>query len=307
MSSLTRRTTILAILLAATGISFAQEAPKTACVPASSPPRKAIQTPLIDLKQGPIELHCGSQTVTQGAADSEQHPKQASAETSALQWMEGFAKLSGSLAWPVFGLIVLFTFRRQLAELIGRIKSIELGKNKLILDTQLKPSSTPQQNTKAQKESEEADQPPATDKMPQFKAAPITKYLLAEDLALRALQEEYGSPIRRQVTAGADPGFDGAFVVENRLYIVEVKYFRSSFLPGKLESSIVGLANSINRYGWTNVQIILAAVFEELDDAYTKTIRISKAVSASNVPVVVRTFSMAELSARFGVSPDTDG
>jgi hypothetical protein len=170
----------------------------------------------------------------------------------------------------------------------------------------LKPTSAPKQATKAREENQESEQGQAIDTMPQLKSTPRTKALLAEDLALRALQEEYGASIRRQVTAGDDPGFDGAFVVENRLYIVEVKYFRSSFLPDKLESSILRLASSINRYGWTNVQIILAAVFEELDDAYKKTIRLSNAVSASSVPVVVRTFSMAELNARFGVPPDLE-
>lgn len=297
----------LAVLLVVTPLAFAQDAPKAACLPASSPPRKAAQPQPTYLQQVPIELHCGSQTVTQMPAALDQRPKQEPPEATPLLWIEALAKLSGSLAWPFFGLIVLFTFRRQFAELIGRIKSIELGKNKVLLETQLRPTPAPQQAAKSLEESKDVDEAPATSTIPPLKEVSRSRYLIAEDLALRALQEEYGASIRRQVTAGADPGFDGAFVVDNRLYIVEVKYFRSSFLPDKLRSSILNLANSINRYGWSNVQIILAAVFEELDEAHTKTTRLSGAVSSSTVPVIVRTFSMAELNARFGVQPATDG
>jgi hypothetical protein len=306
MRRLIRTAAALTILLLAVRIPVAQEVAKGACVPASSPPRKTVPVPPIEIHQGPIELHCGEQTVNQAPATTEQHTQPKLKEPTILQLLEGCAKLASSLAWPLFALVVLVTFRRQFGGLIGRIKSIELGNNKVVLDTQLKPTSAPKQATKAREENQESEQGQAIDTMPQLKSTPRTKALLAEDLALRALQEEYGASIRRQVTAGDDPGFDGAFVVENRLYIVEVKYFRSSFLPDKLESSILRLASSINRYGWTNVQIILAAVFEELDDAYKKTIRLSNAVSASSVPVVVRTFSMAELNARFGVPPDLE-
>lgn len=307
MSSITQRTKTLAILLAATSISFAQEAPKSSCVLASGSLRKDIQAHPTIPQQGSIELNCGSQTVTQAPSVADQRSKQDPTESTLLQWIEGLAMLSSSLAWPLFGLTVLFTFRRQLSELLGRIRSIEVGKNKVVLDTQLKPTPAPRQSAKSQEESEDADHEFGTGATPPLRPTSRTRYLLAEDLALRALQEEYGASIRRQVTAGADPGFDGAFVIENRLYIVEVKYYRTSFLPEKLQSSIVRLAGSINRYGWSNVQIILAAVFEELDDAYKKTVRLTRAVSASSVPVVVRTFSMAELNARYGVPPNSDG
>jgi hypothetical protein len=46
------------------------------------------------------------------------------------------------------------------------------------------------------------------------------KYFQAEDLVLRAIQSEYGATVSRQVTAGADMGFDGAFVSNGRLNIV---------------------------------------------------------------------------------------
>lgn len=304
MSSLNRRTKVLAILLVVTTISFAQEAPRSSCVPASSATRKTPQAAPINLQQGPIELHCGSQTVTEAQSVAEPKPMQ---PLTPLQWIDGLAKLSSSLAWPLVGLIVILTFRRQFGELIERIKSIEVGKNKVVLDAQLKPTPAPQQAAKSRDESQETDQGSVSGTTPPLNATPQTKYLLAEDLALRALQEEYGASIRRQVTAGADPGFDGAFVIDNRLYIVEVKYFRSSFLPDKLQASLYKLAASIHRYGWSNVQIILAAVFEELEDVDKKTMRLSKAVSVCSIPVIVRTFSMAELSAKFGVQPSTDG
>lgn len=307
MSRFTRRMNVLAILLVATPISIAQEAPNSSCVPTSGPPRKFFRTQSTYLQQGPIEIQCGSQTVNLAPPLSDQRSKQEPTESTLLQWIEGLAKLASSLAWPLFGLIVLFTFRSQFSELIGRIKSIELGKNKVVLENKLTPIPALQQAAKSREEREEREDVNIANRtMSNLRETSHTRYFLAEDLALRALQDDYGVSIRRQVTAGNDPGFDGAFVVGDRLYIVEVKYYRSSFLPGKLQLSISRLAESINHYGWSNVQIILAAVFEELDDASTKRIRLSKAVRDSSVPVVVRTFSMAELNARFGLPLKND-
>lgn len=106
----------------------------------------------------------------------------------------------------------------------------------------------------------------------------------------------------REVTAGADMGFDGAFVTNGRLNIVEVKYLRGpSGNVSRLRPSIERLANSITSYGWRNAQIILAVVFENAEEVPRATELLKKFTSEMPIPMVIRCFSLAELQARFGV------
>jgi hypothetical protein len=136
------------------------------------------------------------------------------------------------------------------------------------------------------------------------------KYFQAEDLVLRAIQSEYGATVSRQVTAGADMGFDGAFVSNGRLNIVEVKYLARPFanLPG-LEASIHRLAKAISQYRWRNVQIVLAVVVESSEDIPKVTVRLQSLVDQSSlpVPVIVRCYSFSELQQKFGIAETVDG
>jgi hypothetical protein len=136
------------------------------------------------------------------------------------------------------------------------------------------------------------------------------KYFQAEDLVLRAIQSEYGATVSRQVTAGADIGFDGTFVSNGRLNIVEVKYLaRPSANLARLEASIDRLAQVISRYGWRNVQIILAVVVESPEDTPKVTVRLQRLIDQSSlpVPVIVRCYSFAELQQKFGIAETVDG
>jgi hypothetical protein len=128
-----------------------------------------------------------------------------------------------------------------------------------------------------------------------------SRYLQTEDLVLRALQAEYGAPVSRQVTAGADRGFDGAFVSNGRLNIVEVKYVRSLRQLDSYRASINRIASNIARYEWRNAQIILAVVFEQTDDVGPGAARLEAVASEFSVPVIVRAYSLTELETRFRV------
>jgi len=134
------------------------------------------------------------------------------------------------------------------------------------------------------------------------------KYFQAEDLVLRAIQAEYGATISREVTAGADMGFDGVFVTNGRLNIVEVKYLRGpSGNVSRLLPSMERLVNSIVCYSWRNAQIILAVVFEKAEEVPRATELLKRLTSEMAIPVVVRCFALAELQARFGVGGGVEG
>jgi hypothetical protein len=88
---------------------------------------------------------------------------------------------------------------------------------------------------------------------------------LAEDLAMRTIQTEFNTPVRRQVTGGRDGGFDGVFESKGQVQIVEVKYIGTRASPGetaaRIKESMLRIQRDASKYGWTSSEIILAAVF----------------------------------------------
>ncbi|RZJ08884.1 MAG: hypothetical protein EOP39_12830 [Rubrivivax sp.] len=127
------------------------------------------------------------------------------------------------------------------------------------------------------------------------------RFLLAEDLVLRAIQTEYGSPINRQVTAGNDDGFDGIFLSSGRVSVVEVKYVSRGGPRDRFHASIARLTQSVRAYGWPDAQIILALVLEDAEQV-GRTRELLVAMFAKNpVPVVVRCYSLSELRSLFGI------
>lgn len=88
---------------------------------------------------------------------------------------------------------------------------------------------------------------------------------LAEDLAMRTIQAEFNTPVRRQVTGGQDGGFDGVFESKGAVQIVEVKYIGKRASPGetaaRIRESLLRIQRETSRYGWTSAEIILATVF----------------------------------------------
>jgi hypothetical protein len=132
---------------------------------------------------------------------------------------------------------------------------------------------------------------------PQFRA----QYFQAEDLALRAIQAEFGQPIDRQVTGGYDRGFDGAFVLNNRLNIVEVKYVAKRPPASLMRATIDQIQSVVNRYRWRSVNIIFAAVVDRTSDVEDVRVQLTEIADETAIPTVVRVYALSELQAQFGV------
>jgi hypothetical protein len=58
-----------------------------------------------------------------------------------------------------------------------------------------------------------------------------TNFMLAEDLALREIESEFGGQVYRQVTIAQQFPVDGVFNYKGKRFIVEVKYVRRSLMP----------------------------------------------------------------------------
>jgi hypothetical protein len=81
---------------------------------------------------------------------------------------------------------------------------------------------------------------------------------------------------------------------------VEVKYTsQPSYGGARLLGTTERLASVIERYRWKNVRIIVAVVFEGSPDVVP--VDRLEEVTATNIPVEIRFYSMDELRRTFGV------
>ncbi len=197
-------------------------------------------------------------------------------------------------------------------------KRIESGSNlkagPFELTDQLKPQDPSKQKEKTAIEVQEALEQPSSDKvttLPQPTERNVAdvqeRYFQVEDLVLRAIQTEYGTTVSRQVTGGADMGFDGTFVINGRLNIVEVKYLKNLGNISRFRNTLERLSNAIARYGWHNVQIILAIVFEKAEDIGKANEQLAELAQRLTLPVVVRCYSLNELLLKFDVVGNNGG
>lgn len=158
-----------------------------------------------------------------------------------------------------------------------------------------------------------AELPPLT-KLPEVtvdsakdKAKRTALLLQSEDLALRAIQADYGQALQRQVTAGSDPGFDGVFTNSGRISVVEVKFIGpEALLPAmpRIQKSLERLVGSIGKYGWTDPRLILVIVFEREEDVPRSEAYLVRMVKGLPIEVVIRVYSLPDLRRRFGLGTD---
>lgn len=236
--------------------------------------------------------------------------------------MEHIAPLIQTFLWVGLIVGVLWRFHAPIYGLLAALqKRVEAGSDvkagPFELTQRFAPQDPAKQKEKAATELQEVLQatqklevPPAHPLTPEQAATVQAKYFQAEDLVLRAIQAEYGATVSRQVTAGADMGFDGVFVTSGRLNVVEVKYVTSAVGPvqiSRFRSSVERLSSAISRYGWRNAQVILAVVFENSEDLVRGGERLQKLAVASSVPLVIRSYSIAELQLKFGVAAQEGG
>jgi hypothetical protein len=130
---------------------------------------------------------------------------------------------------------------------------------------------------------------------------------LAEDLAMRTIQTEFNTPVRRQVTGGRDGGFDGVFESNGQVQIVEVKYIGSRAPPGetavRIKESILRIQRDASKYGWTSSEIILVAVFATAE-VPTEHQRAIEAMCREVGRVAPRFYTLGRLKRQWGMNSE---
>ncbi|MDD2901646.1 MAG: hypothetical protein PHU44_04365 [Syntrophales bacterium] len=227
--------------------------------------------------------------------------------------MKDIASIIQTILWV--GLIgaIFWRYHRQINSLLDAIqKRIEAGSGIKAGFFEISPllSQDPEQQKKKideeisevieSAESKEAiESPLSLEKLDDLR----TRYFQAEDLALRAIQAEYGIPIVRQVQVGQDIGFDGFFAKGGTAHIIEVKYSQRQYRTNHIWQVLERIFARIGRYGWRNVKVILAVVYAggsiDLEKEHG---RLIEAVRGFEGAVDVRCFSLQKLAEQFGAS-----
>jgi hypothetical protein len=197
---------------------------------------------------------------------------------------------------PIFGLL------KALQKRIDAGSTVRAGPFEI--SDQFRPLDPKDQKEKLREEVAESLAAPGANEgsgAPSPSTAVMELHLQAEDLVLRVLQAEIGTPINRQVTAGSDFGFDGAYVKDGSLHIIEVKFLSRPDSIARLRRPLDRMLSVVRNYHWRNVRIILALVVEDqVDTPGEEAIR--TLTEGTPVPVEVRVYSLTQLRHEFGGS-----
>jgi hypothetical protein len=130
-------------------------------------------------------------------------------------------------------------------------------------------------------------------------------WVLAEELAFRELESEFGSPIQRQVAVAGDYGVDGVFLDRGRLRIVEIKFTQHQ----RLARIVRKAADQLSRFAGKlqpAPSFILAIVVEALphDQLKHELARCQEQLKSMPFPIDLRIYDFGELKEKYGVAAE---
>lgn len=132
-------------------------------------------------------------------------------------------------------------------------------------------------------------------------------YILAEDLALRQLEIEFGHSIKRQVVLKSNNyriEFDAIANYNSQKPIaIEVKYINGKYISKKLAYSIKNILKEIEEINVTNktsISLILAVVYEQIDVSTLKN-ELANILISSNVLINLRLYDFSDLKKNYGL------
>lgn len=239
-----------------------------------------------------------------------------------MEAMQYIAPLLQTILWVGLVAGIVMRFHRPIHGLLSALQrrieagsTIEAGPFKLGSD--VKPTPPAQQRARSETElaqivSEQLAEPgaPAAPGAPASPApAEPTKlrnrFFQAEELAMRAIQTEFNAPINRQVSIGPGLEADGAFVQNDELHLVEVKFIvRPKNARSTIERTLAHYQRGFGATRRKSVVVILALVFEFESDVTSSTLEFQEIANSTELRVEVRGFSLKQLQATYGLSAD---
>ncbi len=233
--------------------------------------------------------------------------------------MQYIAPLLQTLLWVGLVAGIVIRFHRPIHGLLSALQrrieagsTLEAGPFKLGSD--VKPTSPAQQRERSEAElaqivNEQLSEPVAVGGTALPAPAEPTKlrsrFFQAEELALRAIQTEFNAPINRQVSIGPGLEADGAFVQNDELHLVEVKFIvRPKNASSTIERTLSHYQRAFGATRRKNVVIVLALVYQFESDVTRSTLEFQEIANASELRVEVRGFSLKQLQATYGLPAD---
>ncbi len=233
--------------------------------------------------------------------------------------MEHIAPLIQTTLWVALIGSIVWRYHKQFGSLLDAIqKRIESGSKikagPFELEETLRPQVPEQQRLELDRNiSDVAESEPVGTQAPvtPSNSLPLqadtsiirTRWLQAEDLALRAIQSEYGVPMTRQLQAGSDMQFDGFFAKNGTGHIVEVKYISRPNRRPVLEQTADKIFASVGRYGWRNIKLVIVLVYaDDSIDLSKEKERFALRLMKYEGKVEVRCYHFNELAKQFGIT-----
>lgn len=225
--------------------------------------------------------------------------------------MEHIAPLIQTILWVALIGGLVYHFNQPIHGLLVALqKRVESGSNikagPFELSEQVRPQGLVEQVQKAKAEvlelvdAEAAESPNLT---PRPLALTTSRFLEAEDLALRAVQLEYGQPVSRQVSIGPALQVDGAFTIDGQLNIVEVKHFiRFENAEANLRLTLQTFVKLLKDMRLRRVNIVLAVVFHHASEIPEARKQLAILASEYPMPIDVRCYALDDLRRQFGLS-----
>lgn len=129
-------------------------------------------------------------------------------------------------------------------------------------------------------------------------------YVLAEELALREIEREFGVTVRRQVAIVGDYGLDGVFPYQGKSMAVEIKYSKVPMHAKTIIKSELDKFSNMPQSIKSETIFLLAIVADGWTDEQRETEKLALIGIAlkTNIPVQIRIFDFDELKAKYGVA-----
>lgn len=131
----------------------------------------------------------------------------------------------------------------------------------------------------------------------------MTRVLISEELVIRELSSEFGLNINRQMGLGEDIGLDGMFAKGGKGFGIEVKLIRQIPHVYNAIKSLEEIITNINKYGWRNFDVILAAVIDDTTITNIDSIKdkFEKHLADSKMKITIKYFIFTELLTKYGI------
>jgi len=220
--------------------------------------------------------------------------------------MESVAPLLQTVLWVGLIGVLAWRFHKNIDALLGAIqKRIESGSRvkagPFELDA-LQPQDAEQQKQKLDEELFEVKQEVSIGEQASSEGKLRSRILQTEDLALRAIQEEFGAPISRQVKIGTDLRADGAFTRNGHVYLVEVKYIERVYNASFIARTALRAVSTFKKYNFGNATLLLALVYhDDRVDIVTERERIAGDLASYINTIDLRIYKFTELSKKYGL------